>query len=111
MPFDMKDYARRGAQSRIAELQEELKAIYGAFPELREGTARRGRPATAKVVINHEEQFTSRRPGVRAAATGGAPEAAARKTRRRRKMTAAQRKAVGERMRKYWAAKKKTARA
>lgn len=102
--FDMRSYARRGAETRIAELNRELETIYGAFPDLR--PARRGRPAASKVVVNHEEQFTGRRPGRAAAATATSAEAGARKTRRRRKMTAAERKAVGERMRKYWAARK-----
>ena len=102
----MKEFARRGAQSRIAELQEELEAIYRAFPDLRQGSARRGRPATRKVVINHEEQFTGRRPGRAAAASVTSDEGGVRKTRRRWKMTAAQKKAVGERMRRYWATRK-----
>src|SRR5258706_14857878 len=32
--FDMKSLARRGAEVRIAELNEEIKAIYGVFPDL-----------------------------------------------------------------------------
>lgn len=82
--FDLQGYARRGAEARITELKAELEAIYRAFPDLR--------VRARKVVVNHEEQFT-----------GGANVA----TRRRRKMSPAQRKAVGERMRKYWAARKK----
>jgi hypothetical protein len=89
--FDMKGYARRGAAARITELNEEREAIYGAFPDLRDGRrARRARPA--KVVVNHEEQVTA--------------NAAAPLRRTRRKMTATQRKAVGERMKKYWAARR-----
>ena len=75
--FDLREYARRGAQARVAELQAELVGIYRAFPDLR--AARRGRPAAA------------------------AAPAAARDTARRRRMTAAQRKAVSARMKKYWA--------
>jgi hypothetical protein len=67
-------------------LKDELDAIYRAFPDLRVGAR--------KVVVNHEEQFTG---GLQA----NSP------SRKRRKMSAAQRKAVGERMRKYWAAKKR----
>ena len=33
MPIDMKDLARRGAASRIAELEQELADIRAAFPE------------------------------------------------------------------------------
>ena len=35
--FDLKDLARRGAEARVAELTEELAAIYRAFPGLRRG--------------------------------------------------------------------------
>ena len=96
MAFDMKDYARRGAEARIAELNQELEAIYGAFPDLRQ--TRRGRPA-GKVVINHEEQFGR-------AAAKEPPVASARRS-RRRKMSAAERKAVSLRMKKYWAQRRK----
>ena len=96
----MKEFARRGAEARIAELQQELEAIYRAFPQLR--GSRRG---AGKVVINHEEQF-----GRSGASVQSAKEpAVANPPRRgkRRKMTAAERKAVSERMRKYWAARRK----
>jgi hypothetical protein len=82
--FDLKEYARRGAQARVAELSAELAEIYRAFPDLR-GT-RATRPA---------------------AGDAGTAAPRARKTRKRRPMNAAQRKAVSERMRRYWAARKK----
>jgi len=78
--FDLKSYARRGAEVRLAELREEMNAIHAAFPDLR-----RGRPAATQVGIATD----------------------VRKRRRRKGMSAAQRKAVGERMRKYWAARRK----
>ncbi len=75
--FDIREYAKRGALVRATELRAELASIYRAFPELR-----------------------------RSESAGG--EATARKQRRRRKgMSAAQRKAVSQRMRKYWAARRK----
>ena len=77
--FDMKQYARRGAEARVAELNQELESIYAAFPDLRRGRAQDG---AARVTASE---------GIR---------------RSRRKMTAAQRKAVGERMRKYWAGRR-----
>ena len=78
--FDLKELARRGAEARVAELQRELAAIQRAFPGLR---ARRG-------------------------ANGAATANAARPRRRGRKpMTAAQRKAVSLRMKKYWAGRRK----
>ena len=33
--IDLKAYARRGAEARIAELTTELNDIYKAFPDLR----------------------------------------------------------------------------
>jgi hypothetical protein len=87
--LDMKDLARRGAQVRITELQSELEAIYGAFPDLRQRgiTASRGRGREASEVE-----------------TGGG--AVRGRKRSRRRMSAAQRTAVGERMKKYWAARR-----
>jgi len=37
--FDLKSYARRGAEVRLGELRAEMNAIYGAFPDLRTGRA------------------------------------------------------------------------
>jgi type II secretory pathway component PulM len=76
--FDLKSYARRGAEVRLAELKQEMATIYGAFPDLRSG---------------------------RATAPNG--ESSPASGRRRRRMSAAQRKAVGERMRNYWAERRK----
>ena len=69
--------ARLGATARLAELRQEEAAIRAEFPEL----FGRGRKAVAA--------------GDGAAAAGG--------RRGRRAMSAAARKAVSERMRKYWA--------
>jgi hypothetical protein len=76
--FDLKAYARRGAESRIAELHAELNDIYKAFPDLRRGAIR---------------------PSVVTDGAGG-------QRRKRKPMSAAQRKAVGQRMKAYWAARK-----
>jgi len=89
MPIDMKALARAGAEARIRELQGEIAEIEQAFPDLRDRAAmlrpvRRGRPAKA----------------------GGGSEAPVRK-RKRGAMSAAQRMAVGERMKKYWAERRK----
>jgi hypothetical protein len=86
--FDLKGYARRGAEARIAELNQELEAIYGAFPDLRTRSSPRMAP---------------RADGEESLALG----AEAPRKRRRWKMSAAQKKAVGERMRKYWAERRK----
>jgi hypothetical protein len=78
--FDVNKYALLGAEARVAELSAELAEIYRAFPALR---ARGGRTA----------------------AGAGAAGPAAR--RRRKPMTAAQKKAVSIRMKKYWASRRK----
>jgi hypothetical protein len=70
--FDLKEYARRGAEARVAELTRELAEIYRTFPGLRRRVA--------------------------------APAPAGR---RRKPMSAAQKKAVSVRMKKYWAARRR----
>ncbi len=79
------ELTRLGAQIRLAQLVAEMDAILGAFPDLGKLPAR-------------------------PAAQGEREEAApAKRTVRRRKrsrMSAAQRKAVSERMKKYWAGKR-----
>ena len=72
--------ARLGAVARLEQLREEEAAIRAEFPEL----------------------FGGRRGNGKAGQSAGA-----RKRRRRPAMTAAQRKEVSERMRKYWAERRK----
>jgi hypothetical protein len=76
--IDLKAYARRGAEVRIAELTAELNDIYKVFPDLRRGAG----------------------SALQAAGTGTA------RRRKRRGMTAAQKAEVSKRMKKYWAARK-----
>jgi hypothetical protein len=71
----LREFARVGAEARLKAISEERQAILTVFPELGDGAA----------------------PGRRAAS----PAAAA--ARKRRGMPAAQRKAVGQRMKRYWA--------
>jgi hypothetical protein len=80
----LRNYALVGARSRLDALRAEQQQLVALFPELR-GQGPGGSPVN------------------RAKVDGEAPV----RRRRRRKMTAAQRKAVGERMRKYWAARRK----
>jgi hypothetical protein len=82
--LDLKEYARLGAQARVDQLHAELADIYRAFPGLR---ARRGRGAAAR------------------SATVAGDTAAPR--RRKRTMTAAQKREVSQRMKRYWAARRK----
>ena len=74
--------ARLGAIARLAQLREEEAAIRTEFPEIF-GSGRRESGATA------------------------ASARAAGKARRRRKMSASARKEVSERMRKFWAERRK----
>jgi hypothetical protein len=82
--LDLKDLARRGAVARLAELAAETAAILREFPELK----RAGNPG-----IGYTDDGTTILPG--------------RKRRRRKPMTAAQRRAVGIRMKAYWAKRRK----
>jgi hypothetical protein len=68
-----------GAQARLDEIRREEAAIRAAYPDMFSG--RRGRPAAAAAAV----------------------------VRKRRTMSAAGRKAVSERMRKYWAERRKKA--
>ena len=86
-PSDIRRYALAGAQARLAEISQELESIRRAFPELRENGSSGARTR-------------------RSAVTGDEEPATTRARRRRSTMSAAQRKAVGERMKKYWAARR-----
>ena len=77
----LRQWAVRGAEQRLQEIAAEAAAIHQVFPELR------GR-------------------GIRGAAAATAVTAAKGRRRGRGNMSAAQRKAVSERMRKYWAARR-----
>src|SRR5437762_7925528 len=89
--IDILTWARRGAEARWNELQAEAAALLKAFPDLASisKTARRTVANSARGVAN-------------------AVQPAPRK-RKRSKMSAAQKKAVSARMKKYWAAKRKAA--
>ena len=85
--FDLQHYARRGAEARLCELAEEARSILATFPDL------------------HRGHMPFEKHGGRGASRGrNRVEANTRPN--RPKMSAAQRKAVGERMKKYWAARK-----
>lgn len=89
---ELQRLARLGAQRRLEELRREEASILAAFPDLdRAPRARAG----------------GRRVEAAASSDTGAASGRARKGRRRR-MSAAERKAVSERMKKYWAARRKS---
>jgi hypothetical protein len=81
---DVRQYALIGAQARFDALRTEMQSLLGAFPEL---ARKRGPGAT------------------RAAASAAKPKA--RRRGRRRAMSAEEKRQVSERMKKYWAARRK----
>ena len=83
---DILSWARRGAEARWQELQTEAAALLKQFPHLKSmsSTAQRAIGSAARGVAD----------------TIDPPR------RRRAKMSAAQRKAVSARMKKYWAARR-----
>jgi len=81
-PSHILELAKRGADHRYQELKAELALLVRQFPHLRGGSA--GSPSAPVETV--------KRPIPR---------------RRRRKMSEAARKALGERMTKFWAARRK----
>jgi hypothetical protein len=81
---DVRQYALVGAQARLDALRTEMQSLLGAFPEL---ARKRGPGAT------------------RATVARGKPKA--RRRGRRRAMSAEERKQVSERMKRYWASRRK----
>ena len=80
---DLRSWAVKGAEQRLGEIAEEAKLIFRTFPELRH----RGRGFDlSKASATLPGKATNRR--------------------HRRKMSAAARKAVSDRMKKYWAARR-----
>jgi hypothetical protein len=88
---ELRILARLGAQRRLEELKREEAAIRAAFPDLAGTAAGRAR---------------GRRKGRAGAAADGDARARAKRP-ARYKMSAAQKRAVSERMKKYWAARRK----
>ena len=87
--FDLKSYARRGAQVRLRELADEAKQLLKVFPDLSASFDEDELPVNFILRKGARKQTT-----------------ATSVPRRRRRMTAAQRKAVSARMKKYWAARR-----
>jgi hypothetical protein len=91
---DILALAKRGAQARLEDLKQEIKLLLQLFPHLRDSIDKDELPLSFIM------------------STGSGHAAATRNVRRRRKqMSAAARKSVSARMKKYWAAKRKTAKA
>ncbi len=88
--------ARLGAERRLEELREEEASIRAAFPDLSRGPVRRASGAS----------------GGATASTSQDAATPARRTRKRRRggMTDEGRQAVSERMKRYWAERRKAKR-
>jgi hypothetical protein len=85
---DLRGWAVKGAEQRLVEIADEARAIFQSFPELR----KQGRGFDLGATVSK---------GAKAAAGDVAPK------RRRSRMSAAARKAVSARMKKYWAERRK----
>ena len=83
---EMRDWAIKGAEQRLVEIAAEAAAIHRTFPELRARGARGSTEPQASNVSASLESSPNRRA--------------------RPKMSPAQRKEVGKRMKKYWAARR-----
>jgi len=86
-PPHILELAKKGAEARFRELLEEAALLVTSFPHLRDAFDKDQLPIS----------FILRRDSDRRKAKAG----------RRRKMSAAARKAVSDRMTKYWATKRK----
>ena len=109
MPIDMKDLARRGAQSRLAELVAEMDSILQAFPGLGK---ERARPAASsrRRKLSEETRAKMRASWARRKAAGSADESATvnepAPEKKKRTMSAAARARISAAQKKRWAARK-----
>ena len=108
MPIDMKDFARRGAQARLAELVAEMDSILAAFPDLGKGPARptnapRRRKLSQETRAKMREAWVRRKAAAGQTSTEQTTEAVPKPTKRvmsveaRAKISAAQKKRWGNR--------------
>ena len=96
---ELQRLARLGAERRLEELRREEASILSAFPELGQNGSSRARQGGERAAS----------PAASTDANGGASTAPAAPVEgpRRPRMSAAQRRAVSARMRKYWADRRK----
>jgi hypothetical protein len=97
---DMRRFARLGAMKRLDDIRNEEAAIRASFPELFGGDRPVRAGTTAKAA-----KGKAAKAGKGAKGAGGETKAVKRK---RSTMSPAMRKAVSERMKKYWAGRRKT---
>jgi hypothetical protein len=94
-PSSILDLAKRGAEQRYHELRAELNQLVRLFPDLRSSSRRTGRAHREVATIEPSKART------RSRAAGAAVR------RSRAHWSAAARKAVSARMKKYWAGRRK----
>jgi hypothetical protein len=94
--IDLRSLARLGAEARLVQIQAESKAILAEFPELRRTAPTASGPRGSEI---GNGRVTASGPG-RGSEIGNGRA-------RRRPMSAAERKAVSLRMKKYWAGRRK----
>lgn len=88
--------ARLGAARRLEELRQEEAAIRAAFPDLDDDvSSRQGRRGLSSTAARKTQRAANDQ------------RVSAAKAKRHYKMSPAQKRAVSERMKKYWAAKRK----
>lgn len=100
---DMRRFARLGAMKRLDDIRREEAAIRASFPELFAGD----RPARAGKAGKPAKAAKTARAARAAKAAGASGEAKA-VARKRSTMSPAMRKEVSERMKKYWAGRRKS---
>jgi monoamine oxidase len=111
MPIDMKDLARMGARTRLAELVAEMDALLEAFPDLGKEQARPGAShSTRRRKLSEETKAKMREAWAKrksTAASGNAmqPETT---TKKKRVMSAEARARIAAAQKKRWAAIRKT---
>lgn len=120
----MRTLAREGARVRLQQLRAEIASLETLMRDGGAAAGRTGRPARrsgrrrqlsaagrAAIAAGQKARWEKVKAANRSTGTSGdtPATAVARSARKRPKMSAAARKAVGERMRKYWAARRKQA--
>jgi hypothetical protein len=96
---DLKSLARIGAATRLAELEREIAALRRVFPGLR---------VLSVDVVEARDPRASAEKVAKKGARKAPKQAASKNPRRGRQtpMTAAEKKAVSDRMKSYWAARR-----
>jgi hypothetical protein len=92
-PSHILELAKRGAEARLHELMQETRLLIDLFPHLRDSFDKDELPISFIV------------------AKGSGRLAKGKVVRRRRRLSPAARKAIGLRMKKYWAARRKAKKA